>query len=58
VLTLRGSPTPRTNYNCGPSNTRNGLSIAKLSPLVHHLVSQSANINSGDIISFNVSGTA
>jgi len=59
VLTLRGSPTALTNYNCGPSNTGTALSIGKfVAGSFTNLVSQSANINSGDIISFNVSGTS
>ena len=59
ALTLRGSPTALTNYNCGPSNTGTALSIGKfVAGSFTNLVSQSANINSGDIISFKVSGTS
>jgi hypothetical protein len=59
VLTLRGSPTALTNYNCGPSNTGTVLAIGKfVAGSFTALASQSATINSGDIISFNVSGTS
>src|SRR5258708_11144300 len=57
VLTLRGSPTALTNYNCGPSNTGTSLAIGKfVAGSFTSLASQSATINKGDICSFNFSG--
>jgi hypothetical protein len=59
VLTLRGSPTALTNYNCGPSNMGTALTIGKfIAGSFTSLVSQSSTINSGDIISFNTSGAS
>jgi hypothetical protein len=59
ALTLRGSPTALTNYNCAPSNTGTSLSIGKfVSGSFTGLASQSTTIRSGDIISFNVTGTS
>ena len=59
VLTLRGSPTALTNYNCGPSNTGSTLAIGKfVAGSFTSLASQSATINNGDIISFNISGSS
>ncbi|HEY6206822.1 MAG TPA: hypothetical protein VIW21_11710 [Chthoniobacterales bacterium] len=59
VLTLRGSPTALTAYSCGPANTGTALNISKfVSGTFTNLTSQSATISSGDIISFNVTGTS
>ena len=59
VLTLRGSPTALTNYNCGPSTSLTALNIGKfVSGAFTSLASQSATINSGDVISFNVAGSS
>lgn len=59
VLTLRGSPTALTNYLCGPSNTGTKLTIGKfVSGSFTSLASQNTTIHSGDIVSFNVSGTS
>jgi hypothetical protein len=58
ALTLRGSPTALTNYQCAPGNAGTSLSIAKLiNGSYTSLALQSATINSGDIVSFNVTGT-
>src|SRR5258708_31000191 len=58
ALTLRGSPTALTNYNCGPNNTGTSLAIGKfVAGSFTSLASQSATINNGDIVSFNVSGS-
>jgi len=58
-LILRGSATALTNYNCGPNNIGTALSINKfVSGSFTGLASQSITINSGDVISFNVTGTS
>jgi hypothetical protein len=58
-LTLRGSPTALTNYNCAPNNTGTSLTIAKfVAGSFTSLGSQSATINNGDVISFNISGSS
>ena len=59
VLTLRGSPTALTNYNCGPNNTGTSLAIGKfVAGSFTSLGSQSATINNGDVISFNIIGSS
>jgi hypothetical protein len=59
VVTLRGSPTALTNYNCGPNNAGTSLGIGKfVAGSFTALASQSATINNGDIVSFNVSGSS
>ena len=59
ALVLRGSPTALTNYTCQPANNGASLTIAKfVSGSFTSLATQSTIINSGDIVSFNVSGTS
>jgi len=59
ALVLRGSATALTNYNCNPSNSGNSLTIGKfVGGSYTALVTQSATINSGDVVSFNVSGSS
>lgn len=58
-LVLRGSPTALTNYTCQPASNGSSLSIGKfVSGSFTSLATQSTTISSGDIISFNVSGTS
>jgi len=59
LLTLRGSPTSLTNYNCSPASNGTALSIGKfVSGSFASLASQTATINSGDVISFNITGSS
>jgi hypothetical protein len=59
ALVLRGSPTALTNYTCQPANNGSSLTIAKfVSGSFTSLATQSTTINSGDIVSFKVSGTS
>jgi hypothetical protein len=58
-LVLRGSPTALTNYTCQPANNGTSLTIAKfISGSFTSLATQSTTINSGDTISFNITGTS
>ena len=59
ALVLRGSTSALTNYNCSPSNAGTSLSIGKfVAGSFTSLASQTATINNGDIISFNISGSS
>src|SRR5579863_2558550 len=59
ALVLRGSTSALTNYNCSPSNTGTSLNIGKfVAGSFTSLASQTATINNGDIISFNISGSS
>jgi hypothetical protein len=58
-LVLRGSSSALTNYLCQPANNGTSLSIAKfVTGTFTSLASQSAAINNGDVVSFNVSGSS
>ena len=59
ALVLRGSTSALTSYICSPSNTGATLTIGKfVAGSFTSLASQSATVNNGDTVSFNISGSS